>query len=262
MSISPVSYSIAGVLPILMDRAADPNRDDLAPFVSAGDSPEVRALVASAQTGDQAAFGALVAMHERIVFRTALAALGTREDAEDAAQEAFVMAWRRLAGFRGDSTFKTWLLTITWRKALDRRRSRKLWWSRQITSFSADDDASPLDVVATSEPNARQGTITVANQNSSSVRGLSFWGGNSGQKLDPAGVDIDARAYLRKSGMVNVTLTVAYIPTGAEVAGASIQRQSATLFLKPGQETLVLTAGTMTGGGPAVKITAKATVVK
>lgn len=160
MSISPVSYTIAGVLPILMDRAADPNRDDLAPFVSAGDSPEVRALVASAQTGDQAAFGSLVSLHERIVFRTALAALGTREDAEDAAQEAFVMAWRRISGFRGDSTFKTWLLTITWRKALDRRRSRKLWWSRQATSFSIDDESSPLDDIATSEPTPERAAVS------------------------------------------------------------------------------------------------------
>src|SRR6185503_14646772 len=111
-----------GVLPILMDQPNKADRQDYVQNITAGDSAEVRTLIASAQTGDQAAFGALVAMHERVVFRTALAALGTREDAEDAAQEAFVMAWRRLSGFRGDSTFKTWLLTITWRKALDRRR--------------------------------------------------------------------------------------------------------------------------------------------
>jgi len=150
MSIPPVSFPLTNVLPILMDRAVG---DDHVPVVSAGDTAEIKALIASAQAGDQVAFGSLVALHERVVFRTALAALGSREDAEDAAQEAFVMAWRRLSGFRGDSTFKTWLLTITWRKSLDRRRSRRVWWSRQITSFGlADDDASPLDHVATSEP--------------------------------------------------------------------------------------------------------------
>ena len=99
-------------------------------------------------------------MHERIVFRTALAALGSREDAEDAAQDAFVMAWRRLSGVRGDSTFKTWLLTITWRKALDRRRSRRLWWSRQAVAFGDDVDASPLDDLATAEPNAERVTVS------------------------------------------------------------------------------------------------------
>lgn len=148
MSISPVSYPLAGVLPVLMDRL---NADEHVPTPTAGDSAEVRTLIAAAQTGDQAAFGTLVAMHERVVFRTALAALGTREDAEDAAQEAFVMAWRRLAGFRGDSTFKTWLLTIAWRKALDRRRARRLWWSRQATAFG-DDDVSPLDDLTATDP--------------------------------------------------------------------------------------------------------------
>ena len=48
--------------------------------------------------GDQAAFGRLIDLHQRVVFRTALAALGRREDAEDAAQEAFLQAWRNLAG--------------------------------------------------------------------------------------------------------------------------------------------------------------------
>lgn len=159
MSISPVSFPLTSVLPVLMDRAADAGGDNHAQFVTAGDSAEVRALIASAQTGDQAAFGALVAMHERVVFRTALAALGRREDAEDAAQDAFVMAWRRLSGFRGDSTFKTWLLTITWRKALDRRRSRRAWWSRQATAFG-DDDSSPLDDVAAAEPTAERIAIS------------------------------------------------------------------------------------------------------
>lgn len=150
MSISPVSFPLTTALPILMDRA---HGDDHAPVAGPGDSAEVRALIAAAQAGDQMAFGSLVALHERVVFRTALAALGSREDAEDAAQDAFVMAWRRLSGFRGDSTFKTWLLTITWRKALDRRRSRRLWWSRQITSFTfGDDEVSALEAVAANAP--------------------------------------------------------------------------------------------------------------
>ena len=45
---------------------------------------------------------AVVRSKRRIVVRTALAALGSREDAEDAAQDAFVTAWRKLDGFRGD----------------------------------------------------------------------------------------------------------------------------------------------------------------
>jgi hypothetical protein len=115
----------------------------------------------------------------------------------------------------------------------------------------------------TSTTMTRQGTITVANLNNGSVRGLSgYYGGNAAAKLDPLGLDVDAKTQLRKSGMVSVSLTVAFIPTGAELIRTSIQQQQATLFLKPGQETQVLSTGSMTGAGPAVRITAKATVIK
>jgi hypothetical protein len=108
----------------------------------------------------------------------------------------------------------------------------------------------------------RSGTITVANQSTGSARGLSWDYANAATKLDPLGLDVDARTFLRKSGMVSVTLTVAYIPTGAEAVRGSVQRQSATLFLKPGQDTQVLTTGSMSGTGPAVRMTAKAVVNK
>jgi RNA polymerase sigma-70 factor, ECF subfamily len=80
-------------------------------------------LVERARRGDHAAFGTLVDRHRTAVFRAALAALGTREDAEEVAQEAFVAAYRHLADFREDASFKTWLLSIAWRKALTRRRN-------------------------------------------------------------------------------------------------------------------------------------------
>lgn len=79
-------------------------------------------LVERARRGDTAAFGTLVDRHRSAVFRAALAALGSREDAEDVAQEAFVAAHEHLEGFREDASFKTWLLSIAWRKALTRRR--------------------------------------------------------------------------------------------------------------------------------------------
>lgn len=75
-------------------------------------------LVERARRGDHAAFGTPVDRYRAPVFRAALAALGTREDAEEASQEAFVAAFRHLQDYRGDATFKTWLLSIAWRKAL------------------------------------------------------------------------------------------------------------------------------------------------
>jgi RNA polymerase sigma-70 factor (ECF subfamily) len=87
------------------------------------DPPEVAAALERARRGDAVAFGELVDRYREAVFRAALAAIGSPTDAEEAAQEAFVAAYRRLDRFRGESSFKTWLLAIAWRKALDRRRS-------------------------------------------------------------------------------------------------------------------------------------------
>jgi RNA polymerase sigma factor (sigma-70 family) len=89
-------------------------------------------LVERARRGDDAAFGTLVDRHRTSVFRAVLAATGTREDAEEVAQEAFVAAYRHLEDFREDASFKTWLLSIAWRKALTRRRTVKTFLRRFV----------------------------------------------------------------------------------------------------------------------------------
>jgi RNA polymerase sigma-70 factor (ECF subfamily) len=89
-------------------------------------------LVTRARQGDPAAFGALVDRHRTAVYRAALAALGSHADAEDAAQDTFLLAYRRLGSFRGDASFKTWLLTIAWHQAINRRRSLTRVWRRMV----------------------------------------------------------------------------------------------------------------------------------
>lgn len=84
-------------------------------------------LVRLAQAGDVEAFGELVERNRRAVFRAALAAVRSPAEADDVAQEAFVTAFRKLGSFRGESQFRTWLLSITWRKAIDRRNSMTRW---------------------------------------------------------------------------------------------------------------------------------------
>ena len=98
-------------------------------------------LVRRAQTGDTDAFGELVERNRKAVFRAAVAALGSTTDADDVAQEAFVMAYRKLASFRGDASFRTWLLAITWRKALDRRKSVGRWLRLTVTPAEPGTDA-------------------------------------------------------------------------------------------------------------------------
>jgi RNA polymerase sigma-70 factor, ECF subfamily len=96
--------------------------------------PSDAELVARAVQGDHGAFGELVERHRAAVYRAALAALGSPPEAEDAAQDAFMSAFRRLGGFRGDAAFKTWLLSIAWNHALNRRRTLKRWWKRLAPS--------------------------------------------------------------------------------------------------------------------------------
>ena len=104
-------------------------------------------LVRLAQAGNTEAFGELVERNRRAVFRAALAAVGSATEADDVAQEAFVTAWRKLSGFRGESQFRTWLLSITWRKAIDRRKSLNKWL--KLAAFASRDEAgdSLFDVV-------------------------------------------------------------------------------------------------------------------
>src|SRR5688500_13319033 len=88
-------------------------------------------LVEQARAGNTAACGELVERHRGAVYRAALAALGNEADAEDIAQEALVLAFRRIEQFRGDASVRTWMVAIGWRLALSRRR-RPLWRLRKM----------------------------------------------------------------------------------------------------------------------------------
>ena len=104
-------------------------------------------LVRLAQAGDTDAFGELVERNRRAVFRAALAAVGSTTEADDVAQEAFVTAWRKLSGFRGESQFRTWLLSITWRKAIDRRKSVSRWLKLAASSSRDEAGENTFDIV-------------------------------------------------------------------------------------------------------------------
>jgi RNA polymerase sigma-70 factor (ECF subfamily) len=102
-------------------------------------------LVRRALAGDAEAFGQLIERHRRAVYRAVYAALRSSTEADDVAQDACVTAFRRLDTFRGDATFKTWLLSIAWRKALDRRKSLTRWLKKTVTAAPRTDD--PQDFV-------------------------------------------------------------------------------------------------------------------
>lgn len=72
------------------------------------------------RAGDARAFEDLVVAYQHRVFSIAYRMLGSRAEAEEAAQEVFLRAHRGLAGFLGDAKLSTWLFTITSRLCLNR----------------------------------------------------------------------------------------------------------------------------------------------
>lgn len=100
-------------------------------------------LARAAAGGDEAAFEELVRLHEKKVYNLAFRMCGNPEDAADAAQEAFLAAWRGLPGFRGEAGFSTWLYRLTSNAAIDRLRRTR----RQRAEASLDDEALRLDAV-------------------------------------------------------------------------------------------------------------------
>jgi RNA polymerase sigma factor (sigma-70 family) len=80
-------------------------------------------LVEQAKRGEPSAYEVLVQRHQEIAFRTAYLVTGSAAEAEDAAQDAFVKAYRALGRFRSGAPFRPWLLQIVVNEARNRRRS-------------------------------------------------------------------------------------------------------------------------------------------
>ncbi len=102
---------------------ANPHDAETDPVADAA-AREDEALVRRAQAGEIAAFNTLVLRHQDSVYGLALRFLGSREAAEDAAQEAFLRAYSSLGRFRGGKV-RSWLLTIVANLARDELRRRK-----------------------------------------------------------------------------------------------------------------------------------------
>ena len=80
-------------------------------------------LFTRAQRGDQAAYEEVVQRYQQVAFRTAYIITGSSADAEDAAQEGFVKAFRALSTFRVGAEPRPWLLRIVANEARNRVRS-------------------------------------------------------------------------------------------------------------------------------------------
>jgi RNA polymerase sigma-70 factor (ECF subfamily) len=102
-----------------------------------------RRLIARAQSGDTAAFRLLVERHRARAHALALRILRSAPDAEEVAQDAFVRVWTALPGFRGESTFATWLHRIVARRAFDRAQVLKTRRGRERQDEHLPEHAAP-----------------------------------------------------------------------------------------------------------------------
>ena len=109
-------------------------------------APPDAELVEAALQGDRDAFGDLVLRYQDRLFNTLLRIAGSREDAADAVQDAFVQAYLKLDSFRGDSQFFTWLYRIAMNVALSRRRRRRPERSLDAAKTGAGEE--PMDAAA------------------------------------------------------------------------------------------------------------------
>jgi RNA polymerase sigma-70 factor, ECF subfamily len=94
--------------------------------------------VARAVRGDQAAQRALYDTHVERVYRLAFRLTGEDELARDCTQDTFIRAFDRLSGFRGESSFSTWLYSIAMSVTLNSIRKVKRLRAREVTLDDAD----------------------------------------------------------------------------------------------------------------------------
>jgi RNA polymerase sigma-70 factor (ECF subfamily) len=105
-----------------------------------------RSWIRAARQGDRTAFGRLVKAYQGPVYNLTYRMLGDPQEAEDAAQEVFFRAYRKLGSYDPGRKFSTWLLSIASHHCIDRLRRRRLKW------HSIDDENLPQDVMISHEP--------------------------------------------------------------------------------------------------------------
>jgi RNA polymerase sigma-70 factor (ECF subfamily) len=117
----------------------------------ARDGPPDAELIARWKAGDQRAATQLVERHAPALARFAVSC-GVRDDIEELVQDTLVRAFGSLDGFRGDSTFRTWLFTIERRLMMDRKRAeRRKPAQLDIGEDDAATEYGALDEVLASE---------------------------------------------------------------------------------------------------------------
>ena len=123
-------------------------------------------LIRRAQGGDAHAYEELVHAYQGIAFRTAYVIALNAADAEDAAQDGFVKAWRALGRFRTGEPFRPWLLRIVANEARNRRRSagRRAHLALRAATERPSGDAAPSPEAAFLSAEQRDQLLAAVNE--------------------------------------------------------------------------------------------------
>ena len=123
-------------------------------------------LIGRAKRGDTHAYEELVYAHQGIAFRTAYVIAGNAADAEEAAQDGFVKAWRALARFREGAPFRPWLLQIVANEARNRRRSagRRAHLALRAATEEPSGDAAPSPEASLLSTEVRETLLAAVNE--------------------------------------------------------------------------------------------------
>ena len=105
-----------------------------------------RRWIEEARQGDRNAFGNLVKAYQGPVYNLTYRILGDPDEAEDAAQESFLRAYRKLDSYDPERKFSNWLLSIASHYCIDRLRRRRLVW------LSLEDENLPPATLVNHEP--------------------------------------------------------------------------------------------------------------
>src|SRR5712664_4370944 len=122
-------------------------------------------LFTRAQRGNQAAYEEVVQRYQQMAFRTAYVITGSAADAEDAAQEGFVKAYRALHTFRTGAEPRPWLLRIVANEARNRARSagRRQHLHLRLAEDFRPGDAAPSPEAAVLAADERQRLLALVN---------------------------------------------------------------------------------------------------
>jgi len=110
---------------------------------------EEQGWVEDARHGDKHAFSRLVQAYQRPVYNLTYRMLGSIEEAEDAAQETFLRAYKRLGTYLPDKKFSNWILSIASHYCIDLLRRRRFQWlsveDDPVMAWLASDEEQPDD---------------------------------------------------------------------------------------------------------------------